>query len=56
MRRRVFDALGGTGEACFLGEQFCWYPVLPYPAPPPRRALRPDAPVVCPGFGFDWYF
>ena len=51
--RRVFDALEGTGEACFQGEQFCWHPVLPDPAPPPRRALRPDAPVVCPDFGFD---
>ena len=52
-RRRVFDALEGARDACFLGKQFCWHPVLPDPAPPPRRALRPDAPVVCPGFGFD---
>ena len=52
-RRRVFDALEGTREACPLGEQFCWHPVLPDPAPPPRRAPRPDPPVVCPGFGFD---
>ena len=29
--------------------------VLPDPAPPPRRAPRPDPPVVCPGFGFDSY-
>ena len=36
-----------------MGEQSCWHPVLPDSAPPPRRALRPDAPVVCPGFGFD---
>ena len=46
-RRRVFDALKGAREACFLGEQFCWHPVLPDPAPPLRRALRLDAPVVC---------
>ena len=52
-RRRVFDALEGTRDACLLGEQFCRRPVLPDPAPPPRRAPRPDPPVVCPGFGFD---
>ena len=52
-RRRVFDALEGTREARFLGEQFCWHPVLPDPALPPRRAPRPDPPVVCPGFGID---
>ena len=39
--------------ACLLGEQFCWHPVLPDPAPPPRHAPRPDPPVVCPGFGLD---
>ena len=49
-RRRVFDALGGTRVSCFLGELFCWHPVLPDPAPPPRRAPRPDPPAVCPGF------
>ena len=37
----------------FLGEQFCWHPVVLDLAPPLRLALRPDAPVVCPGFGFD---
>ena len=50
-RRRVLDALGGTRVPCLLGEQFCWHPVLPDPAPPPRRAPRPDSPVICPGFG-----
>ena len=38
---------------CFLGEQFCWHPILPDPARPFRRAPRPVLPVVCPGFGFD---
>ena len=52
-RRRVFDALGGTRDACLLGALFCRRPVLPGPAPPLRRAPRPDPPVVCPGFGFD---
>ena len=52
-RRRVFDALEGTGVPCFLGEQFCWHAVLHNPAPPPRCAPRPDPPVVCPGFGLD---
>ena len=52
-RRLVFDALGGTRDACLLGELFCRRPVLPGPAPPPRRAPRLDPPVVCPGFGFD---
>ena len=56
MRRCVFDAFGGTREVCFLGEEFCWHPVLPDPAPPLRRALRPDAPVVCSAFGFDKLF
>ena len=54
-RRRVFDALGGTRDACLLGELFCRRPVLLGPAPPPRRAPRPDPPVVCPGFGLDRY-
>ena len=45
--------LEGTREACFLGEQFCWRSVLPDPAPPLRRAHRPDAPVVFSVFGFD---
>ena len=35
------------------GRLFCRRPVLTDPAPPPRRALRPDPPVVCSGFGFD---
>ena len=52
-KRRVFDASEGTRDPCLLGEQFCWHPVLPDLAPPPRRALRPDPPVVCPGFGLD---
>ena len=43
----------GTREACFLGELLCRRPVLTDPVPSPRRALRPDAPVVCSGFGFD---
>ena len=54
-RRCIFGALEGTGAACLLGEQFCWHPVLPDPAQPPRRAPRPDPPVVCPGFGLDKY-
>ena len=52
-KRFVFDALGGTRDACLLGELFCRGPVLTDPAPPPRRAPRPDPPVVCLGFGFD---
>ena len=39
-RRCVFDALEGTRDLCFLGDQFCWHPVLPDPAPP--SAGRPD--------------
>ena len=39
-RRRVFDALEGTRDSCLLGDQFCWHPVLPDPAPP--SAGRPD--------------
>ena len=54
-RRRVFDASEGTGDACLLGEMFCRRPVLPCPAPPPRRAPRLDPPVVCPGFGLGRY-
>ena len=50
-----FDALEGTREACFLGELFCRRPVLTDPVPSPGRALRPDAPVVCSGFGLDSY-
>ena len=53
MKRRFFDALEGTVNFCFLGEKFCWHPILPDPARPLRRALRPDPPVICPGFGFD---
>ena len=49
-------ALEGAREARLLDEQFCWHPVLPNPAPPPRRAPRPDPPVVCPGFGLDRSF
>ena len=51
--RLVYDAFKDTKEACFRGEQFCWHPVLPEPAPPLRRAPRPDPPVVCSGFGID---
>ena len=39
-RRRVFDALEGTKDSCLPGDQFCWHPVLPDPAPP--SAGRPD--------------
>ena len=53
MKRRFFEALEGTVDFCFLGEKFCWHAILPDPARPLRRALRPDPPVVCPGFGFD---
>ena len=55
-RERVFDSLEGTMKANFLGAQFCWHPVLPDPTPPSRCTLRPDAPLVCPGFGFDRFF
>ena len=51
--RCVLDALVGTRDACLLGGLFCRRPILTDPAPPPRRALRPDPPVVCSGFGFD---
>ena len=51
--RFVFDASESVGEACSLNGQLCWHPVLPDPAPPPRRALQPDPLVVCPGFGLD---
>ena len=44
--RRFFDALEGTRDACLLGELFCRRPVLTSPAPPPRRALRPDRSLV----------
>ena len=54
-KRRIFDALGSTRKDCFLGEQFCWHPVLRDPAPPPRRAPRRDPPVVCSGFGLDGF-
>ena len=42
-RRRVFDALEGSGDPCLLGKQFCWYPVLPDPRPatPPCAPTRP---------------
>ena len=52
-KRRVIDALEGTKEACLLGVLFCRRSVLLGPAPPPRRAPRPDPPVVCSGFGID---
>ena len=49
-----FNALEGARDGCFLGEPFRRRPILPSPAPPPRRAPpRPDPPVVCSLFGFD---
>ena len=51
----VFDALGGTRDSFLLGEPFCRRPVLPGPAPPPRRAPpRRDPLMVSPGFGIHW--
>ena len=45
---------GGKRDGCLLGEPTRRRPVLPGPAPPPRRAPpRPDPPVVCPGFGLE---
>ena len=35
-----------------LAKKLCWHPVLPEFSQPLRQALRPDPPVVCPGFGF----
>ena len=52
-RHYVLDALEGTREACLLGGLFCRRAVLSDPAPSPRRALRPDRPVVCSGLGFE---
>ena len=52
-KRFFHDALEGTRDACLLGGLFCLRPVLTDPAPPPRRALRPDPPVVRSGFGLD---
>ena len=46
---------GGYEECLSLGDQFCWHPVLPDPTPQPRRAPRPEPPVVCPCFGLDKY-
>ena len=54
--RRVFDDLKGAMDDCLLGELFCLRSVLRDRVPPPRRALRSNAPVVCPSFGFDKYF
>ena len=53
--KRLLDALAGTKDPCFLGEQFCRHSVLLDPASSvrPCRAPRPDPPVVCPGFGLD---
>ena len=50
LKQRFFDPLENTKNLCFLGEQFCWHPILPDLARPPRRAPRPDPPVVCPSF------
>ena len=55
-RRRFFDALESTGDPGQLGKRFCWDPVVPDPALPPRHAPRPDPPLVCPGLGFDMCF
>ena len=55
-RRRVFDVLGGAGDGCPLGAPFCQCPVLPGPAPPSRRAPRPDPPVARPGLGLDKFW
>ena len=52
LKRLFFDPLESTRDLFFLGEKFCWHPILPNPARPPRRAPRPDLPVVCPGFNF----
>ena len=51
--KRNYIFLQGTVNLCFLGELFCWQPILPDPARPLRRAPRPNPLVVCPGFGFD---
>ena len=58
---RLFVLLGGhPGDVPSMpckvrGTVVFWagHPVLPDSAPPPRRAPRPDPPVVCPGFGLD---
>ena len=55
MKRRFFDALKETMDFCSLAEQVYRHSTLPDLARPLRRAFRPDSPVVCPGFGFDWY-
>ena len=55
-RRRVFDALGDTRDACLLGQLLCLCPAQPSPTPLPLRAPRPDPPMVCPGFGPDTLF
>ena len=52
LKQRSCNPLEDTRDLCFLGEQFCWHPILPDPGRF-RRAPRPDPPVVCPGFGFD---
>ena len=52
------DALEGTRDSCpwanrSVGVPSC--PALPRPVAPPCAApTRPDPPVVCPDFGFDW--
>ena len=52
-KRRIFDAFGECEEGLFPRRTVLLVTVLPDPAPPPRRALRRDPPVVCPGFGLD---
>ena len=57
-RTVAFDALVRKEDGCFLGGPSRRRPVLPFPAPPRRTAVRrpsPDPPVVCPGFGLDKY-
>ena len=48
----LFDVSLDTKRFCLLGKELCWHPGLPEPAPPTRRAPRPDPPVVCSHLGF----
>ena len=48
------DVLAGTSDSPLLGHLLDRRSVLPGPTALPRSApLRPDAPVVCPGLGFE---
>ena len=51
--RLISDALENTRDACLLDELICRRPVLADLVPSPRRALRSDALVECPGFRLD---